>query len=74
MEQTFVHARLSGKLVNVIMKLISSGSCRLVWNGEATDSIKLSRGLCQGDPLSLLHLCFVHKEAGALEMNEDRAG
>lgn len=40
-------------MVNVIIKLLRSSSCRLLWNREATDVIKLSRGLRQGDPLSL---------------------
>lgn len=34
-----------GELSNIILKLISNGSCRLAWNGDATDCIRPSRGL-----------------------------
>lgn len=43
-EQTLVDAGVPDKLINFIKKLISSGSSRLVWNGDATNSIKPIRG------------------------------
>lgn len=51
-EDTLEDAGLPCQLRDVIMQNISCGSCHLLWNGELTDIIKPSRGLCQGDPLS----------------------
>lgn len=51
-ESTLIDAGIPTSLVTVIMKMISSGSCRLLWNGEVTDSIRSSRGLRQGCPVS----------------------
>lgn len=51
-EETLRGINLPGSLVSMIMSLIRRSSCRLIWNGEATDSIKPTRGLRQGDPLS----------------------
>lgn len=51
-EENLRDASLPKKMISVIMKLIKKSSCRLFWNGEATDIIRPSRGLRQGDPLS----------------------
>lgn len=32
-------------LILVIVRMVSRGPCRLKWNGEKTDAIKLTRGL-----------------------------
>src|SRR2546430_1959121 len=47
------NAGLPEGLVRVIMRLINSGSCRLLWNGETTDVIQPSRGFKEGCTLSL---------------------
>lgn len=59
-EETLVDARLPSNIIKDIMRIISGGSCKLLWNGELTDEIKLSRGLRQGNPLSryLFVLCI----------------
>lgn len=51
--ETLRDAGLPEKLVMVIISLISSGCCHLLWNREVTDAIKQMSGLRQGDPLSL---------------------
>lgn len=45
-------ASLQANLINTITGLLHRSSCCLLWNGEAIDMIKLSRGLRQGNPLS----------------------
>lgn len=48
-------------LETVIMKLIATGSCRLLWDGEATNIIRPSRGLRWADPCSRIYLYCVWK-------------
>lgn len=58
-EDTMLDAGLPQSLVLVIMRMVRTGSCRLVWNGELADVIRPSRGLRQGCPLPHICLCFV---------------
>lgn len=52
MEETLHDVGLPEGLIGVIMRLVRSDSCRLLWNGEATNAIQPSRGLRQECPLS----------------------
>lgn len=56
--QTLEDAWVPDKLSAVIMQLISKEPRRLFWNGDATDTIKPSRDLRQGSPLSPIFLCY----------------
>lgn len=74
-------AGLPQGLVMVIMRLVSRGTCRLVWNEECTDVIKPTRGLRQGCPLSpyLFVLCverlgqWILKKVGEGRIREVKA-
>lgn len=51
---------MPNNLVEVIIRLVSIGFYRLLWNREATNMMKPTWGLRQGDPLSpyLFILCM----------------
>lgn len=51
-EETLNDAAIPLMTASVTMRLITSGSCRLLWNREFTNSIRPSRGLRLGDLLS----------------------
>lgn len=51
-EHTLEDAGVPSKLIEVL-RLVSSSSCKLLWNREMTYEITPRRGLRQGDPLSL---------------------
>lgn len=51
-QKTLLDAGLPPNLVIVIMNCITSGNCKVLWNGEAIDPIHPNRRLRQGDPLS----------------------
>lgn len=44
-EETLKDAALPIGMVNIIMGLLRQSNCKLIWNGEITDTIKLMRGL-----------------------------
>lgn len=51
-EETLIDASIPDNLIGVTMEMLRRSSCRLMWNGEATEAIKPTRGLRQGDLLS----------------------
>lgn len=59
-EETLTDDGIPNGLVSVIMHLVSSSSCRLLFNGDVTNEIKPSKGLRQGCLLSpyLFMLCM----------------
>lgn len=73
-EETLCDAGIPTKLLGVIMKIVSSGSCRLLRNGEVTESIKTNRGLRQGDPLSPNLLVLYIERLGQWYMNKVAKG
>lgn len=51
-EEMLLDASILPSMVNVIMGLMRRSSCRLLWNGELMEVIKLTRGHRQGFLLS----------------------
>lgn len=59
-KSTLRDAALPSELVSVIIRMVTTGSSRLICNGEKTDVTRPTRGLRQGDPTSsyLFILCI----------------
>lgn len=49
---TMKDAGIPSNLTSIAMRCIKNGLCRLLWNGEVTETIGTSKGLRQGDRLS----------------------
>ena len=52
-QDTLLQMRLPSQLIAVIMHCVSSCSLNILWNGEPSGAFQPTRGLRQGDPLSL---------------------
>lgn len=52
-EETLIDVGLPKMMINVITRCVSTRSFRLLWSGDCTETIGQTRGIRQGDPLSL---------------------
>lgn len=65
-KDTLVHLDLPSHLIEVIMLCVTTSTFKILWNGECTDSFTPSRGLRQGDPLSLYLFVLCLERLGQL--------
>lgn len=62
------------RIVSIVANCISTSHMRVLWNWEALDEFRPSRGVCQGDPVSpylfvLFLECLIHLITYAVEHN-----
>lgn len=73
-EEILKDAAIPTKIASVIMRMITSGSCRPIWDGEAANNIKPSRGLYQGDLLLPYIFVLCMKRLGHWKWNTIKEG
>lgn len=52
-QDSLVHANFPPALIKLIMDFVSTARMRVLWNGDQSEEFAPSRGIHQGDPLSL---------------------
>ena len=74
-KETLELFQIPPRLIQLIMNMLSSTHFHIMWNGTPLPAIVLSRGIHQGDPLSLylFILCLERRSILLEEVVRDRA-